>query len=74
MVFFCSNSAQQLQTLPEEILFGNFMTTLNDTSERDLTLENEGYESRSERLSISTTKNLSFTPLITAEQHPEQSP
>ena len=75
---------------PEEIPFGHFVTTLNDTFERDLTQEDEGYESRSKRLSIpypfrraswiyhiSMSKNLSFdptTPLTTDEQHPEHSP
>ena len=29
--FFYSNSAQQLQNLAEEILFGHFVATLNDT-------------------------------------------
>ena len=88
--FFCSNSAQQLWNLPEEILFSHFMTTLNDTFERELAQEDEGYESGSENLSIptpvrrpswiyhvSTSENLSFdptTPLTTAEQHPEHSP
>ena len=66
------------------------MTTLNDTFERELTQEDEGYESRSESFSIptplrralqiyhiSTSENLSFdptTPLTTAEQHWEHSP
>ena len=31
--FFCSNSAQHLRNISEEILFGHFMTTLNDTFE-----------------------------------------
>ena len=52
--FFCSNSAQQLQNLPEEILFGHFMTTLNVAFERELTQEDEGYDSGSESLSIPT--------------------
>ena len=69
----------------KEILFGHFMTTLNDTFERELTQEVEGYESRSKSLSIPTpliyhvsmSENLSFdpaTPLPTAEQHPKHSP
>ena len=65
------------------------MTTLNDTFERKLAQEDEGYESRSESLSIptplrkalqtyhiSTSENMSFnptTPLTTAEQHLEHS-
>ena len=48
--FFYSNSAQQLHNLPEEILFGCIVTTLNDTFERELTHEDEGYESGSESL------------------------
>ena len=52
--FFCSPSTQQLQNLPEEVLFSCFLTTLNDTFERELTQEDEGYESGSERLSIPT--------------------
>ena len=72
------------------MLFSCFVTTLNDTFERDLTQEDEGYESRSESLSIPTplkrapwiyhiptNENLSFDPttlLTTAEQHPENIP
>ena len=52
--FFCSHSVQQLWNQPEEILFGCFMTTLNDAFEQELTLEDEGYESRSEGLNIPT--------------------
>ena len=37
--FFCSNSAQQLKTISEEVLFGHFMTILNDTFEQELALE-----------------------------------
>ena len=88
--FFHSNSAQQLQNLPEEILFSHFMTTLNDTFEIELAQEDEGYESRSESLNIptplrrvpwiyhiSTSENLSFNPtkpLTKAEQQPVHSP
>ena len=31
--FFCSNSAQQLRNISEEVLFSLFMTTLNDAFE-----------------------------------------
>ena len=31
--FFCSNSSQQLRNISEEVLFGHFMTTLNDAFE-----------------------------------------
>ena len=85
-VFFHSNSAEQLQNLPEEILFGHFVTTLNNAFEIELTQEDEGYESGSENLNIaaplrrvpqiyyiSMSKNFSFNPttsLTTAEQDP----
>ena len=52
--FFHSNSTQQLQNLPDEILFGHFMTTLNDTFEIEFTQEDEGYESGNESLNIPT--------------------
>ena len=45
---FYSNSAQQLQNLWEEILFNHFMSTSNDTFEKELTQEDQGYESGSE--------------------------
>ena len=83
--FFHSNSSQQQWNLPEEILFGHFVTTLNDTFETELAQEDEGYESGSESLNIptplrrvpwiyhiSTSENLFFNPttqLTTAEQH-----
>ena len=51
--FFHSNSAQQLQNLPEEILFSCFVTTLNDTFEKELA-QDEGYESGNESLNIPT--------------------
>ena len=44
-VFFYSDHIQQIPNLPEEILFGHFMTTLNDAFEIELTQEDEGYES-----------------------------
>ena len=88
--FFYNNSAQQLWDLQEEILFSHFVTTLNDTFEKELAQEDEGYESGSESLKIptplrralwiyhiSTSENLSLdptTPLTTAEQHPVHSP
>ena len=49
---FCSKSSQQLCTLPDEILFGHFMTTLNDAFEHELAQEDEGYESGSESSNI----------------------
>ena len=90
LTFFYSNSVQQLQTLPKEILFSHFMTTLNDTFEKELAQEDEGYESGSESLNIPTplgrapqiyhvsmSEILSFdptTPLTTAKQHSVHSP
>ena len=72
--FFCSNSVQQLRTI-SEVLFGHFVTTLNDAFERELTIEDKGYESGSEGLNIPTPlhttphlyhvlagENLSFGP------------
>ena len=51
---FCSNSAQQLWNIPEEVLFGHFMSTVNDAFEWKLALEDEGYDGRSESLNIPT--------------------
>ena len=31
--FICGNSAQQLRNISEEVLFGHFVTTLNDAFE-----------------------------------------
>ena len=79
--FFCSNSAQQLRSISEEVLFGHF----NDAFEWELTLEDEGYDSGSECLNVptplrrtphlqhvSTGENLSFGPAtpLTHETHP----
>ena len=87
--FFYSNSAQQLQYLPKQILFSCFMTTLNNTFEIELAQEDEGYERGSKSLNIPTplrrvpriyhilTRELSFnptTPFTTAKQHPVHSP
>ena len=49
---FGSGSAQHLWYIEEEILFGCFVTTLNDAFEWELTLEDIGYESGSESLSV----------------------
>ena len=51
---FCSNSAQQLKTISEEVLFGHFVSTLNNTFERELTLRDKEYKSGSESLNIPT--------------------
>ena len=52
--FFYSNSVQHLQYITEEILFGHFMTALNDGFLRVLTLEDIRYKSGSESLSVPT--------------------
>ena len=88
--FFCSNSAQQLWNRSEEIIFGCFVTTLNDVFEWEIVWEGEGYENGSKSLNIhtplqrapflyhvSTSDNLSFdpaTPLTTVLPHPAHSP
>ena len=73
--FLYSTSSQQLRNTLEEVLFGHFMTTLNNTFEQELTQEDKGYDNGSENLSISTplhraphlyhisaSENLSFGP------------
>ena len=52
--FFYSDFTQQIRNLPEEILFGCFVTTLNDAFEAELAQEDEGYESGSESFNIPT--------------------
>ena len=46
--FFYSDSALHLQYIEEEILFGHFVTTLNDAFEQELASEDIGYKSGSE--------------------------
>ena len=88
--FFCSNSAQQLRNISEEVLFSHIVTTLNDTFEWELAQADDGYESESKSLNIPTplwgtphqydvsaNENLSFnpgTPLTTVHPHPAHSP
>ena len=84
--FFCSNSTHHLRIIPEEILFSHFVTTLNNTFEWELALEDGGYKSGSESLSIPTllcrapclyhisaSDNLSFRP-VTPQAHSPQWP
>ena len=52
--FFCCDSTQQLRNMSEEVLFGCFITTLNDTFERELAQEDDRYESGNKSLSIPT--------------------
>ena len=73
--FFYINFTHQIWHLPEEVLFGHFVTTLNDAFETVLAQEDEGYESGSENFNIltplsrasriynvSTREDLSFDP------------
>ena len=52
--YFYSDHTQQIWNLPEEILFGHFMTTLKDAFEIKLTQEDEGNESGSENFHFPT--------------------
>ena len=54
MAFFYGDCTQQMQSLPEETLFGHFVTTLNNAFETELAQEDEGYESGGESLNIPT--------------------
>ena len=80
--FFCNDSAQDLKYISEEILFGHFVTTLNNHFESKLALEDIRYESGSESWNIPThlcwapqlyhvsaQENLSFGP-ATPRAHP----
>ena len=72
---FYTTSMHLLCNQPEEVLFGCFMTTLNDAFKRELALADEGYESGSETSNlptplqrtsrihhISSNENISFDP------------
>ena len=81
---FCSNSAQHLRSISEEILFCCFVTTLNDTFEWELALDDSRYAAGSESLSIPTlcrtphlyhvsaSDNLSFGPATPQAYSPQQ--
>ena len=60
--FFYTTSTHLLCQQSEEVWFGCFITTLNATFESKLTLEDEGYDSRSENFNIPTP--LRCTPRI----------
>ena len=84
---FCyTDSVQCLRYISEEILFGHFVTTLNEAFKWELTLEDGGYKSGSESLRIptplhwapqlyhvSTWENLSFGP-VTPRACPSSQP
>ena len=52
--FFYSDFTQQMRNLPEETLFGCFVTTLNNAFETDLAQVDEGYKSGSESFNVPT--------------------
>ena len=58
--FFYSTSTHLLCQPSDEILFGCFITTLNDAFESKLALEDEGYASGSENFNISTPLRRTF--------------
>ena len=60
--FFYTTSTHLLLQQSEEVLFCHFMTMLNAAFENKLTLEDEGYDSRSESFNIPTP--LRCTPKI----------
>ena len=84
--FFCHDSAQQLRNISDEILFSHLVTTLHDAFEQEHAQKGEGYESRSESLSVPTLTEehhgytmfpmlkIYLLTLPTAQQHPEYSP
>ena len=52
--FFYSTSTHTLHQQSDEILFGDFMTTLNAAFEQQLALADEGYESGSDTINLPT--------------------
>ena len=50
--FFYSDYTQQIWHLPEETLFGHFVTNLNDAFVTELGQEDERYESGSESFNV----------------------
>ena len=52
--FFYTTSMLLLHNQPEEVLFGHFMTMLNDAFDRELVLADEGNESGSETSNLPT--------------------
>ena len=72
-----------LHNQPEEVLFGHFVTTLNDAFEREYSLADEGYDSGSKTSNLPTTlrrtsrihhvssnEHISLTLLLHAPQLP----
>ena len=52
--YFYDDFTQQMQSLPKEMLFICFVTTLNNAFETELVQEDKGYESGSESFNIPT--------------------
>ena len=84
--FFYSTSTHLLCQQSDEILFSQFMTTLNAAFESKLALEDEGYESSSENFNIptplrrtskihhvSSVENTSFDPVTPCSTGTRQS-
>ena len=64
--FFCGDYTQQMWSLPEETLYGHFVTTINNAFETELAQEDEDYENGSESFNIPT-------PLSKAQRVMEES-
>ena len=52
--FFYSTSSHTLHQQPDEILFGHFMIALNAAFDQQLALADEGYDSSSDTINLST--------------------
>ena len=53
--FFYSTSSHTLCQQPDKILFGHFMIALNAAFDQQLALADEGYESRSDTITLPTS-------------------
>ena len=62
--FFYSSSSHTLHQQSDEILFGHFVIALNATFDQQLLLADEGYESVSDAIDLSTSvkKNIKNPP------------
>ena len=58
--FFYSDTAQHLQQVEEEVLFGHFMTPLNDAFEQACTSDDIGYKSGSESMNVENHDHITF--------------
>ena len=74
-VFFYSTSTYMLWQQSVEVLFGQFVTTLNTTFKSKFALEDEGYNSGSENFNILTPlKQTAKIHHITSEEHASFNP